>query len=81
MILKGKNLIKLHNCFSCHEVFKNNSFKFYPKIKNQYLNYLIFSLTQYQNFLYRKSIIMKSQSQNISFIDAKKIFFFLNNVF
>ncbi|ALP70003.1 Cytochrome c553 class I [Candidatus Nasuia deltocephalinicola] len=82
MFIKGKNLIKLHNCFFCHKINnKLNKKNYFPKIKSQYTNYLIWCLKQYQINYNRKNFIMYSQIQNISLLDIKKIIFFINKKF
>ncbi|XXS36616.1 MAG: c-type cytochrome [Candidatus Nasuia deltocephalinicola] len=80
MILKGKNLLKLHNCFLCHNIFYNKftNFNIYPKIKNQYLCYLMWTIKQYRRGIFRNNFLMKSQVQNLSYYDIKKIFSFIN---
>ncbi|BEH03899.1 hypothetical protein NDNC_0650 [Candidatus Nasuia deltocephalinicola] len=78
MLLKGKNLLKLHNCYFCHKIFKKNLNNFFPKIKNQYLDYLIYCLKQYQSQTNRNNFLMNSQIQNISILDIKKIIYFIN---
>ncbi|WP_259286050.1 c-type cytochrome [Candidatus Nasuia deltocephalinicola] len=81
MFLKGKNLIKIHNCFFCHNIFKflkiNN---FYPKLKNQYKDYLLWSFNQYKNMTFRNNFLMNSQINSLSIFDIKNILFFINKI-
>ncbi len=81
MFLKGKNLIKVHNCYFCHNVFKFLKIKnFYPKIKNQHLDYLFWSIKQYKNSIFRNNFLMNSQINNLSIFDIKNILKFINRI-
>ncbi|ASS47088.1 Cytochrome c553 [Candidatus Nasuia deltocephalinicola] len=74
--IKGNILIKIHNCIFCHRGYFLR--RYYPKIENQYSDYLIWSLKQYQfnfkkNIFIRDNYLMKIQARNLSIFDIKNI--------
>lgn len=74
--IRGNILLKLHNCFFCHKI--NFLKRSYPKIEYQHLDYLIWSIKQYQSdfkkdIFSRDNFLMKTQVQNLSLLDIKNI--------